>query len=105
MNEDNYVTLTDDEGNEVLYEILFAVDKDENPFGKNYLVLTEPGAGEKEDPEEEVEILAFEDQTQDDATEGELIPIESEEEWNMIAELLNTLVADDSLTSEDNEEN
>ncbi|MDR0899559.1 MAG: DUF1292 domain-containing protein [Lactobacillaceae bacterium] len=103
MNEEDYVTLTDEQGNEVLYEVLLTFHSDE--YGKDYILLSEPGVAEN-DPEQETEILAFtfEPNDEPESEEGELTPIEDEEEWNMVAEVLNTFVADDSLSTEEDAE-
>jgi uncharacterized protein YrzB (UPF0473 family) len=103
MNEeqDNYVTITDEQGNEVLYEVMMTFHSDE--YNKDYILFTEPGV-EENDPDEEAEILAFsfDPEKEPENEEGELIPIEDDKEWDMIAEVLNTFVADDD-SNDDNE--
>lgn len=84
--EDKYITLIDEAGNESLYEILLTVDGQEE-FGKNY-VLVMPADAE-EDEYGEVEIQAYSYTQNEDGTEGELQPIpeESDEEWDLIEEV------------------
>ncbi|GAK31280.1 hypothetical protein WOSG25_081130 [Weissella oryzae SG25] len=85
MNEEqDVITLTDDQGNEALYEVLFTFHSDE--YNKNYIVLFPAGTPE----EEEVEMLAYiYDPNEVEAdTEGELMPIEDEQEWEMVEERL-----------------
>lgn len=87
-----HITIVDAEGNEALYEILFTFDSED--FGKSYVLVYESGAGDGE----EVNVLAFSYTEQEDG-EGELQDIESEEEWDMIEEVMNTFVDE----NEDNE--
>ena len=102
-NQDDYVTLTDEQGNEVLYEVILTFHSDE--YNKDYILLTEPGSAENED--EDAEILAFimDPNSDPESSEGDLQPIEDDAEWDMVAEVLNTFVADDSLSTEDGEKN
>ena len=44
---------------------------------------------------EEVELSAFSFVQQEDGKQGQLGPIETEEEWDMIEEVLNTFMADE----------
>ena len=88
-NEDEFITLVDPEGNEELYEILLTFESDE--FEKSY-VLVYP-AGKADD--EEVDIFAFAYDNSDEGLEGQLIEIESEEEWDMIEEVLGAFTEDE----------
>jgi uncharacterized protein YrzB (UPF0473 family) len=84
-DEQDVITLTDDNGNETLYEVLFTFE--DEGFGKNYIVLYPAGSGE----DEEVEMLAYiyDPSQTEEATEGELMPIEDDAEWAMVEERLN----------------
>ncbi len=85
MNENqDVITLTDENGNEALYEVLFTFHS--NEYDNNYIVLYPAGTSE----DEEVEMLAYiyDPSKTNDETEGELIPIEDEEEWEMVEEKL-----------------
>ncbi|WP_439426039.1 DUF1292 domain-containing protein [Oenococcus alcoholitolerans] len=101
-DQDQYVTLTDDNGNEALYEVLFTFHSDQ--YNKDYILFTPAGVDQiaNDDPDQEVEIQAFsfDPKAGDENTESDLFPIEDEQEWNMVAEVLNTFVEDDSLHSE-----
>ena len=88
-NEDQFITLVDPEGNEELYEILLTFESDE--FEKSY-VLVYP-AGKADD--EELDIFAFAYDDSEEGLEGELIEIESEEEWDMIEEVLGAFTEDE----------
>ncbi|AIX08362.1 DUF1292 domain-containing protein [Bacillus subtilis] len=83
------ITIVDDQGNEQLCEVLFTFENEE--FGKSY-VLYYP-IESKDD--EEVEILASSFMPNEDGENGELFPIETDEEWDMIEETLNTFLADE----------
>ena len=87
-NAENYITVVDEQGNEQLFEVLFTFDSDE--FNKSY-VLYYPAGAENED-NEEIEIHASSYIPNEDAEEGNLQPIETDEEWEMIEEMLNTFL-------------
>lgn len=90
---EKHITVVDEQGNEVLCEVLFTFDSDE--FKKSYVLYFPVGESE----EEEIEIHASSFEQNDENAEGELKPIETEEEWDMIEEMLNTF-----LDEEENEE-
>ncbi|MHC5248978.1 DUF1292 domain-containing protein [Enterococcus sp. HY326] len=85
-----HITLVDDEGNETLYEILLTVDGQEE-FGRNYVLLYPAGSPE----DEEVELQAYAYIENEDGTEGELEPIETDAEWDMIEEVFNTFMTEE----------
>ena len=92
MNHDEKnITVIDDEGNEQLCEVLFTFDSEE--FGKSY-VLYYPISSEEED-DEEIEIHASSFITNEDGDDGELMPIETDKEWDLIEEMLNTFLAEE----------
>lgn len=84
------ITLVDDEGNETLYEILLTIDGQEE-FNKNYVLLYPAGVPEDED----VELQAYAYLENEDGSEGELLQIETDEEWNMIEEVFNTFMSEE----------
>ncbi|WML54144.1 DUF1292 domain-containing protein [Neobacillus sp. PS3-12] len=89
MNHDEkHITVVDEEGNEQLCEVLFTFDSDE--FGKSYVLYYPLGA--EEDDEEDIEIHASAFIPKEDGEDGELMPIETDEEWDMIEEVLNTFL-------------
>ncbi len=84
--DDRYITLIDDNGDEQLFEILFTFDSDE--FKKSYVFFYP--VGENEDEEEEIDILTYAYIPTEDGGFGELLEIETEEEWDMVEEVFNT---------------
>jgi uncharacterized protein YrzB (UPF0473 family) len=92
MNHDEkHITVVDDDGNEQLCEVLFTFDSDE--FGKSYVLYYPVGA--EEDDEDDIEIHASAFTPTEDGQDGELMPIESDEEWDMIEEVLNTFLEEE----------
>ncbi|MGY3725593.1 Uncharacterized protein YrzB, UPF0473 family [Granulicatella balaenopterae] len=85
----DHVTIIDEQGNEILHEILFTFESED--FGKSYVLLYPAGIPEDED----VELQAFSYVESEEGMEGELLPIETEEEWDMVEEVLNTFLADE----------
>lgn len=80
MLDSNCLYVHDEEGNEVKMTILFTFD---SPDGKQYVLFTNP-----EDASGEVYASAYNDK-------GELLPIETDEEWDMVEEVLNTFIQDE----------
>ena len=87
--EQEYITVVDEEGNESLYEILFTFDSED--FGKSYGLIYPAGTSE----DEEVELQAYAYQEQEDGTSGDLQPITTDEEWDLVEEVLNTFLDSD----------
>lgn len=83
-----HITVVDEDGNEQLYEVLFTFESED--FGKSYVLYYPIGAEEDED--ESIEIHASAYVENEDGTEGDLQPIETDEEWEMIEEMLNTFL-------------
>lgn len=98
VEEVDTITLIDEEGNEVLYEIIMRIDGEE-AFGKQYVLVTEAGVGE--DDEIEAEVYAYSFTENEDGTEGELQPVESDEEWDMIESTFETVFAEDEEAEEE----
>jgi uncharacterized protein YrzB (UPF0473 family) len=92
MNHDEkHITVVDEDGNEQLCEVLFTFDSDE--FGKSYVLYYPLGA--EEDDQEDIEIHASAFIPKEDGEDGELMPIETDEEWDMIEEVLNTFLEEE----------
>lgn len=92
MNHDEkHITVVDEDGNEQLCEVLFTFDSDE--FGKSYVLYYPIGA--EEDDEDDIEIHASAFIPKEDGEDGELMPIETDEEWDMIEEVLNTFLEEE----------
>lgn len=85
---ENNITVVDEQGNEQLCEVLFTFDSEE--FGKSYVLYYPIGA--EDDDEEDIEIHASAFMPNEEGEDGELMPIETDEEWDMIEEMLNTFL-------------
>ncbi|MDR0299556.1 MAG: DUF1292 domain-containing protein [Streptococcaceae bacterium] len=86
-HEDRLITLIDDAGNEVLFEVLLTIDGQEE-FGKSYVLLLPAGHADDDD---DVEISVYSFTQNEDGTEGDLTPIpeDAEDEWAMIEDVFN----------------
>ncbi|MER2263068.1 MAG: DUF1292 domain-containing protein [Psychrobacillus sp.] len=82
------ITIVDENGNEQLCNVLFTFESEE--FGKSYVLYYPIGA--EEDENEEIEIHASSFTPNENGEDGDLLPIESESEWDMIEEMLNTFL-------------
>ncbi len=89
---DRTLTIIDENGKEVACEILFTFHSDE--FNKNYVLFFAKGADEKG---ENVEINAAVY-----ADDGELFDVETDEEWEMLEEVLAEFEEDNLLADEEN---
>jgi len=92
------ITVIDDQGNEQLCEVLFTFENEE--FSKSYVLYYPLGADEDENEEIEIHASAF--TPSEDGKDGDLLPIETDEEWAMIEEMLNTFL-DEEEEEEDEE--
>ncbi|MGN1400861.1 MAG: DUF1292 domain-containing protein [Bacillus sp. (in: firmicutes)] len=86
MNEQQ-ITIVDEHGNEQLCEILFFFHSDE--FDKDYVLYYPIG---EEDENGEIIVHASSFVPGEDGNEGELSPIETDEEWDVVEEMYNTFV-------------
>ncbi|MBA4538532.1 DUF1292 domain-containing protein [Bacillus aquiflavi] len=96
-NGENQITVIDEEGNEQLYEILFTFDSEE--YNKSYVLYYPVGAEEDENEEIEIHASSYVSGDEDDA-QGDLKPIETDEEWDMIEEMLETFLAQEEEENE-----
>lgn len=90
-NEEELLTLYDEEGydeegNEVLYRKMLEFYHPE--FKKEYVVLAEEGAQTDED--DMIELVPMINEPDESGDGGKLVPIETDEEWDMIEEVVNT---------------
>ncbi|WP_085523272.1 DUF1292 domain-containing protein [Tuberibacillus sp. Marseille-P3662] len=85
--EQERVVIPDEQGEEHLFDILFTFDVDETE--RSYMVVkpVEPD-NDTDDQEEEVYAFRFEEEGDD----FNLFPVETDKEWDMIEEMLNTFV-------------
>jgi uncharacterized protein YrzB (UPF0473 family) len=90
------IAITDEEtGEEYLFEILLNFDGKEKYEGKSYMIVAPIGTDEENEDDDEVEVLAFQFVENDGEEGGRLLPIESDEEWDMVAEVYNTIYGED----------
>lgn len=82
------ITVIDENGNEQLCEVLFTFESEE--FNKSYVLYYPIGADNDDDEEMEIHASSFSPSA--DGEDGELEPIETEEEWDLIEEMLNTFL-------------
>lgn len=94
------ITIVDESGNEQLCNVLFTFESDE--FGKSYVLYYPIGA--EEDENEEIEIHASSFIPNEDGEDGELLPVESDTEWDMIEEMLSTFLDEQEDEDEEDEE-
>ncbi|HET7628367.1 MAG TPA: DUF1292 domain-containing protein [Bacillales bacterium] len=77
------------EGEEHLFEELFHFTVETT--GISYMVLVPVEGGTKDDEDEEVEVFAFRyEEGEDEGRDISFYPIESDEEWDIVEEMLNT---------------
>lgn len=80
MLDSNSLYVKDENGNEKRMTILFTFDNEVTK--KKYVVFQDP-----EQDEDEVYASAYDEN-------GQLLPIETDEEWEMVEEVINTFVED-----------
>lgn len=85
----NQLTFIDEDGNEVLCDILFTFNAEE--FNKNYVLFYPVGS---EDEDGNVEIMAASYVEEEDGSCGELSDVTTDEEWELIEEMLEAFCED-----------
>ncbi|GAB3071003.1 DUF1292 domain-containing protein [Salinicoccus sesuvii] len=85
-NEEELLTLYDEEGNEVLYRKM--LEFHHPGFEKDYVILAEEGNFSNDD--EEIELIPMINMPDEDGEGGKFMPVETDEEWDMIEEVVNT---------------
>ncbi|KRN23049.1 DUF1292 domain-containing protein [Lacticaseibacillus camelliae] len=90
-DDQQQITLIDDKGNEELYQVLFTFDSED--YGKSYVLLYPESASD--DEEVDIQAFSFTPDENGDASSGNLYPIEDDDEWDMVEEVLNTFLADE----------
>lgn len=91
--KEDTIILTDELGNELTARIILSFESDE--FNKSYVVYQMIDG----DDDEEYHAASF---NPDDGEEGELGQIETDEEWDLIEEVLESFLEDEE--DEENEE-
>lgn len=84
--EENIIVITDENGQEKEYEILFTFDNEEN--GHSYVVYFDP-----DDDEPQAQASIYTD-------DGQLLSVEDPEEWELIEEVFQSFVANDEESEE-----
>lgn len=86
------IVIPDEDGTEHLFETLFTFDVDD--LGHSYIAVVPV----EQIDDEEVEVYAFRYEVNDkDENDLTLFPIESDEEWEIVEEMLHTLADEDEL--------
>ncbi|MBP1947625.1 Uncharacterized protein YrzB, UPF0473 family [Virgibacillus subterraneus] len=86
LEEKERIIIPDENGEEHLFEVLFTFDVDQTEQSYIAVVPVE----QKDDEEVEVYAFRYEEKEKDD-NDLSLFPIESEQEWEIVEEMLNTL--------------
>ena len=89
--EEQYITVSDDNGNETLYEVLFTFDSED--YGKSYILLIPAGS----EPGDQVDVLAHSFDSEAEGEDVDLNEIESDEEWDMVEGVLDTFLNDENM--------
>ncbi|SDI93668.1 DUF1292 domain-containing protein [Salimicrobium halophilum] len=90
LEKEERIVIPDENGEEHLFEVLFTFDVDKTD--QSYIAVV---PAEQKD-NEEVEVFAFRyEEKEDDEENLSLYQIESDEEWEMVEEMLNTLTDED----------
>ncbi|WP_188206242.1 DUF1292 domain-containing protein [Alkalibacillus aidingensis] len=92
MSEKERIIIPDESGEEHLFDVLFTFDADHTE--KSYLVAVPAEQAE----EEEVEVFAFRyEETNEDEDDLTLYQIDTEEEWEMVEEMLATFTEEEEI--------
>lgn len=90
LEEKERIIIPDDNGEEHLFEVLFTFDVDDTD--QSYIAVVPVEQAE----DEEVEVYAFRyEEKENDEDDLSLFPIESDEEWEIVEEMLATLAEED----------
>ncbi len=94
QEEQERIIIPDENGEEHLFDILFTFDVEESD--RSYMVVSPvEGSEDQEDDEEAQEVFGF--RYEDKEGEFNLFEIDTEEEWDLVEEMFNTFVEDNSL--------
>ncbi|MBI5975858.1 DUF1292 domain-containing protein [Staphylococcus canis] len=89
-HEEELLSLYDENGNEVLYRKM--LEFYHPGFEKEYVILAEEGAQSDED--DLIELIPMINEPDESGEGGKFLPVETEEEWDMIEEIVNTNMDD-----------
>lgn len=87
--DDQLITLIDENGNEQLFKELFTFDS--HDWGKSYIFIYP--ADQENDDSVDIQAYIVTDNSNDDGQD--LVPIEDDQEWEMVEEVLNTFLDND----------
>ncbi|WP_100406617.1 DUF1292 domain-containing protein [Bacillus solitudinis] len=94
QEEKERIVIPDENGDEHLFDELFKFTVDET--GNSYILVTPVGDLEGEDEDEDVEVFAFRyEDRKDEENDIALFPVETDEEWEIVEEMLNTFSEED----------
>jgi uncharacterized protein YrzB (UPF0473 family) len=90
LEEKERIIIPDENGEEHLFEVLFTFDVDQT--NQSYIAVVPIEQSE----EEEVEVYAFRyEEKEKEDNDLSLFPIESDDEWEMVEEMLHTLAEEE----------
>ncbi|TXL68055.1 DUF1292 domain-containing protein [Cerasibacillus terrae] len=92
LEEKERIIIPDEKGEEHLFEVLFTFDVDDTKQSYIAVVPVE----QKDDEEVEVYAFRYEEKGEED-NDLALFPIESDQEWEIVEEMLNTLANEQEL--------
>lgn len=98
QEEKERIIIPDENGDEHLFDELFKFTQEDT--GKSYILLVPVGDLENDSETEEEEVYAFRYEDNGPEKDLSLYAIETDEEWDMIEEVLNTLEDEELLTEE-----
>lgn len=85
-DEEDRIIIPDENGEEHLFDVLFTFDVEET--GKSYMVVKPVEAPEDTDDDDYEEVFGF--RYEENGDDFNLFPIETDEEWDMVEEMINT---------------
>ena len=91
LTESERIIIPDENGEEHLFEVIFTFDIDVNQ--QSYIAVVPVEQAE----DEEQEVFAFRYEEKDNEDDLALFAIETDEEWEMVEEMLNTLIDDEDI--------
>lgn len=96
LNENERITIPDDDGVDILFEIIFKFDVDAT--GHTYIVVAAVEDLEELEEDGELEIQAFRYEDNEDGEDDfNIYPIESDEEWDLVEEMIEILEAENEI--------
>lgn len=89
LEEKERIIIPDENGDEHLFEVLFTFDVDDTE--QSYIAVVPVEQAE----DEEVEVYAFRYEEKESDEDLSLFPIEDDDEWEMVEEMLQTLAEEE----------